>query len=193
MAEKTCVRQFGTVPFGTGLVRVEDDGAVIGLAESGAFGEQLLESADADAALALLGLDPIATPLWEKVASHTYVDFSIAAPSRQIALGTPVQELLARQGVEGCVVKVTTKFDGPGLGSATLDVGVAGNDGWIIAGVDGFVVPGDAVFDSVSGLWIAKMAGTATGLKITLTADVNLNTLNQGSVEVWLKKVRLPA
>lgn len=161
----------------------------LGLVTLTGAGRSLIDDATVADMLATLGLG--SAPEWLKVASHSYVDFSIAGPSNQIILGAGVS-LAARQSASAVVVKVTTQFAGPGLGSAAIDVGKTGTDNWIIGGVDGLAVPGNTVFDYASGLWISNW-GAGTGLKTTLTCDINLNTLSAGAFDVWLVRSQIPA
>lgn len=155
-------------------------------------GLTLIAQPNIAAVLAYLGIDLAAIPIWEKVASHTYLDFVSGAMALQISLGVPPVALAPRECAEKCVVKLTQTFAAPGLASAVIDIGKTAVDAWILGSVDGMALPGNLEFDAISGIWLNNM-GAGTALKTTLTCNVALNTLTAGAYDVWLKRSQLPA
>lgn len=127
------------------------------------------------------------TPGYTKY-TKVYGDFSDPSTSKTLSLFT----MAAGSTVAAVVIKHSVEFTAPGMTFATAEVGVTGNNGQFIAGLDVKQTVSDTAF-STAPLSPGYYNFAGIGVTVTLTTGgANLNTLTGGSLDVWVLYTPLP-
>lgn len=93
--------------------------------------------------------------------------------------------------VSGFYAKHSTPFTGGVISAATFRAGVAGDTSKYVDDFDVFQAAGNTTFSLIS---LLNMENTATTLLVTLSlTGGNLSGLSAGSVDIYVKKSRLPS
>ncbi len=118
---------------------------------------------------------------WVRV-TKLYSDFAFASTSHNFVVGS----VAATQVILYALMKHSTSFTGGGAASVSLGLQTA--KGPLLNTLDVFQAPGDTVFadsPNQTGLGVQDF-GAAKDVIVTAFANVNLNLLTAGSVDIWL-------
>lgn len=130
----------------------------------------------------------IGAPYWVKI-TKSYTDFSVAALTNTINIYT----IAAKGFIHSSYVVVNTEFDGPSAGKATIGIGSA-SDGNIVKYMNEVSIAygNTTMAESYNPLIGMESLQSEKFITATLTSDINLNALTQGSVSIYLLISKLP-
>lgn len=123
---------------------------------------------------------------WEKY-TVSATDFTAAATSEDIELFS----LPAKGVIHEVIIKHTTAFSGGGAASYSVSVGVAGNPAKYASAFDVFQAAADTTFQA-SFSFNMENFGATTSVRIRAVSDVNVDDVNTGSVDVYVRTSQLP-
>lgn len=123
-------------------------------------------------------------PIWLKIATKTYANFSAAGLINTIASGY----LLPAKGIiTGCMVIPTVLFSGTAIAAYTISVGIGSG-----AGVAKYAIAANVFTGATLGApnILPGIESVSSTTSITLTATSTVGLLNSssgtGSVDIWL-------
>lgn len=124
---------------------------------------------------------------YSKISSITYDLFSTAAQAFQVG----VFNLTAKEVIFDVFIRPTTKFEGGGASSATLSLGIIGDE------TKYFPAPFDVFQQATVGRYNTMNAqpenwAAGAALLLYLQSDVNLDQLTAGEAEVYVGTMVLP-
>ena len=127
-----------------------------------------------------------ASLVWTKY-TVTAAQLSAAGTSNDIHLFT----LGANEVISGYNIKTSIAFSGGGVSTYAINLGDAvGGPNFIINAWEGTTAPSDINFlYTISGY---KSTFASSDIRVQGVADVNLNTVTSGSVDIWILKSTLP-
>lgn len=133
--------------------------------------------------------NPVVTaPYWVKI-TKSYTDFSIADLTKTIT----IYSLPAKAFIHEAYIYVENAFDGPDITLATASIGSDsfGNISKYMKEVSVILV-NTTLEDSYNPFIGMESMSTAKDITATVTSDINLNTLTQGSISIYLLISKLP-